>query len=91
MAAQLAAAEGDAPEAFARLDAALTAQGARTAKDLVDLAQYAWTAGRLDESLGLLDQVPGNTDARAKAAAIFLRVRCLARLGRIDDARAAIR
>ncbi len=91
MAAQLAAAEGDAPEAFARLELALDAQGARTAKDLFDLAQYAWTAGRLDEAIGILDQIPSSTDARTKAAAIFLRVRCLARLGRIDDARAAIR
>jgi len=91
MASQLAAADGDAPEAFRRLELALDTQGSRTAKDLVDLAQYAWTAGRLERALEILDLVPATTDARARAAAVFLRVRCLGRLGRIDDARAAIR
>ncbi len=91
MAAQLAAAEGDAPEALRRLEFALAAQGTRTAKDLVDLAQYAWTAGRLERAIEILDEIPTTTDPRSKAAALFLRVRCLARLGRIDDARAAIR
>lgn len=91
LASRLAAAREDAPEALRRLELALEAQGGRTAQDLVDLAQYAWTAGRLEAALDILADVPATSDARTRAAAIFLQTRCLARLGRIPEARDAIR
>lgn len=91
MAAQLAAADGDAPEALRRLNLAIATQGTQTAKDLYEQAQYAWTAGRIDESLATLDRLPANTDTKTKAAALFLRSICHTRVGRIDDARATIR
>lgn len=91
MASQLAAAEGDAPEALRRLELALAAQGTQTAKDVFELAQYAWTAGRIEESLATLDRLPPNTEPRLKAAGLFLRSICHTRIGRIDDARKTIR
>lgn len=91
LAVRIAAAQDDPTEALRRLDLAIEAAGRTTTTDLMNRAQYCHVAGRLDEAIETLGRIPNTIEPRTQAAAIFLRTRCEARLGRIEDARSSIR
>lgn len=88
---RIAGAQDDPIEGIRRLDLALEAASVTTAPDLVNRAQLCHVAGRLEEAIETLDRIPAGIDRRVGAVSLFLRIRCLARIGRIDDARKAIR
>ena len=91
LAARIAAAQDDPTEAIRRLDLALESASVTTVPDLVNRAQFCHVAGRLEDALSTLDRIPVGIDPRTAAVSLFLRTRCLARLGRIEEARASIR
>ncbi|MCP4835286.1 MAG: hypothetical protein GY895_11055 [Phycisphaera sp.] len=88
---RIAATQDDPIEGVRRLDLALAAGAVTTARDLVNRAQFCHVAGRLEEALSTLDRIPDRIDPKVGAVSLFLRIRCLARLGRIEEARQAIR
>ena len=91
LASRIAAAQDDPIEAMRRLDLAVETAGVTTASDLANRAQFCHIAGHLEEALATLDRLPSRTDPRSAAASLFLRTRCLSRLGRIQEARERIR
>lgn len=91
LAAKIAGRQDDAGKALRHMTLALEAAPAVFPKDLVELAEYAYHDGSLALAIEQLDAVPEKVDPRLKAVALFIRIRCLARLRRIDEARASIR
>ena len=91
LASRIAAAQDDPVEAIRRLDLALDTAAVTTVPDLANRAQFCHVAGQLEDALATLDRIPSKVDPRTAAVSLFLRVRCLSRLGRIKEARASIR
>ena len=88
---RIAATQDDPIEGIRRLDLALAAGAVTTARDLVNRAQFCHVAGRLEDALATLDRIPDRIDPKVGAVSLFLRIRCLTRLGQVEEAREAIR